>query len=569
MSRVGDAVGETRSSLATVFRNPGLRRINLAFAGSAIGDWAYATAIVVWAYGIGGVTAVGIWGTTRLILMTLVTPFASTLVDRFSRKTIMITTDLVRAALVLSAALLIWADAAPILVFVVATLASLVATPFRPAVAALVPKLVDRPEELTAANGASSTIESLAFFLGPALGGLLLTVFDVEVVIVFNALTFLWSAAMISRIRVPKTAEDDAHASPTLEDATAGGEPDSTPDAAEEKESFLTESMAGFRTIWANRDLRLVTLIYAAQTIVAGASIVFAVAIAVEMTDFGPKGVGYLDSALGVGAILGGLVAIGRASAQRIATDFGLGVIFWALPLLLAAAWPNTFAALAAMFIIGFANPIVDVNASTILQRIADDEVMGRVFGALETALIGAMAVGSIIMPILIHTIGLRWSLTVLALVITAVVVPAMARLRSLDATLAEPEGLMILRQIPLFLPLEPKSLELIANQLVRIEVPADGVVISEGTEGDRFYIVESGHLTATHAGGVLSHMGPGDPFGEIALLRDVPRTATVTADEPSVLLALDRETFLDAVTGNSEVNGRADDLIARRIPTY
>ncbi len=135
MSQVSEAVRETKTSLAVVFRNPGLRRINLAFAGSAIGDWAYATAIVVWAYGVGGVTAVGIWGTTRLILMALITPFASTLVDRFSRKLIMVTTDLVRAALVLSAALLIWADAAPAAVFVVATLASLVATPFRPAVA--------------------------------------------------------------------------------------------------------------------------------------------------------------------------------------------------------------------------------------------------------------------------------------------------------------------------------------------------------------------------------------------------------------------------------------------------
>ena len=310
----------------------------------------------------------------------------------------------------------------------------------------------------------------------------------------------------MSRIQVPSASGEDTSTSPKqgAEEAAAG---ESGPDAGEEKESFFTESMAGFKTIWANRDLRLVTLIYAAQTVVAGASIVFAVAIAVQMTDFGPKGVGYLDSMLGVGAILGGLVAIGRATARRIATDFGIGVIFWALPLLLAAAWPNTIAAFAAMFIIGFANPIVDVNASTILQRIADDEVMGRVFGALETALIGAMALGSIIMPILIHTVGLRWSLTVLAVVITAVVLPAMARLRALDSSLAEPEGLAILRQIPLFVPLEPKSLELIANQLVRLEVPAGEIVIREGDEGDRFYVVESGRLTATHAGGVLSSM--------------------------------------------------------------
>jgi MFS family permease len=562
MSRVADAVHETGSSLSTVFRNPGLRRVNLAWAGSAIGDWAYATAIVVWAYSVGGVTAVGIWGTVRLVLMAAVTPFTSTIVDRLPRKTVMVATDLTRAVLILVAALLISHHSPPLTVFVLATLASLVSTPFRPSLAALLPTLVNKPEELTAANGTSSTIESLAFFVGPAIGGILLTVASVPVVIVFDALTFLWSATLVSRIRVPvrETAPVTGNQTP---DQPGDGEKE--PD----RESFLTEATAGFRTIWRHPDLRLVTLVYCAQTIVAGASIVFGVEIAVQMTTFGSKGVGYLDSILGVGAILGGLAAIGRASARRIATDFGVGVIFWALPLLLAAAWPHLWAAFAAMFIIGFANPIVDVNASTIMQRLAADEVMGRVFGALETGLIAAMALGSIIMPILVELLGLRWSLTILALVITAVVLPAMVRLRKLDDLLGEPEGLGLLRQVPLFAPLEPKSLELIAQQLIRREVPAGGVIIREGDEGDQFYIVESGHCTASYNGMTLSTQGPGDPFGEIALLRDVPRTATVTADENTVLLCLGREPFLNAVTGNSEVAGRADDLIARRIPTY
>ena len=128
--------------------------------------------------------------------------------------------------------------------------------------------------------------------------------------------------------------------------------------------------MDGFRTIWGHRDLRLVSGVYCAQTVVAGASIAFGVAIAVEMTDFGSRGVGYLDSVFGVGALLGGLVAICRASRQRLASDFGVGVIFWALPLLLVAAIPQTLPAFASLFIIGSANPVVDVNASTILQRL-------------------------------------------------------------------------------------------------------------------------------------------------------------------------------------------------------
>jgi MFS family permease len=568
MSRVADAVRETGTSLSTVFANPGLRRLNLAFAGSAIGDWAYATAIVVWAYEVGGVTAVGIWGTVRLILMTLVTPFASTLVDRLPRKLIMVSTDLIRAAICLVVAGLIWADAPPITVFVLASFNSIVAAPFRPAVAALMPKLVKKPEELTAANGTASTIESLAFFLGPAIGGLLVAGFGVPVVVLLNAATFVWSAALVSRIRVPSEAPAEVAAAPSVEEGQAPSG-DLLEATEEEAESFFTESMAGFKTIWADKDMRMISGVYCAQTVVAGASLVFGVEMAVQMTNFGTPGIGYLDSAMGVGALLGGLVAIGRASAGRLATDFGVGVVFWALPLLLTAIWPEMWAAFLAMFIIGVANPIVDVNATTIIQRSASDEVMGRVFGALETALIAAMALGSIAMPILLNAIGLRWSLAVFAIVITAAVLPAFGRLRRLDVELAEPEGLVLLRAVPLFAPLEPKSLELIAQQLVRVEVPAGEVLIHEGDEGDRFYVVESGRLTAAFKGDVLSQMGPGDPFGEIALLRDVPRTATVTADEASVLLALDRATFLEAVTGDNEVSSRADDLIGRRIPTY
>ena len=569
MSRAGDAVAETRRSLATVFRNPALRRLNLAFAGSAIGDWAYATAMVVWVYGVGGVVAVGLWGTVRLILMAVVTPFASIVVDRFPRRAVMVTCDLTRLVLVTVAAVLIWTHAPTALVLVVATVVSLAGTPFRPAIAALLPSLVDTPEELTASNGTTSTLESLAFFVGPAIGGVLLTVASVPVVIVFDALTFLWSAALVWRIVVP-SAQPALVSAPTPAGATAGPDAPVAPaEPAAAKPGFLHESMEGFRAIRANRDLLLVTLVYCAQTIVAGASAVFIIAIAVQMTDFGANGVGYLDSALGVGAILGGLVAIGRAAARKVANDFGIGVILWALPLLLVAAWPQAGAAFAAMFVIGFGNPLADVNASTILQRLTPDAVLGRVFGALDAGLIGAMALGTVLMPGLIHVLGLRWSLAVLGAVIGGLVLLTMPRLRTLDRTLGEPEGLALLRRVPLFAPLEPKALELIASQLGRRTVTAGEVVIREGDPGDRFYVVESGRTTASHDGVVLSSQGPGDPFGEIALLHDVPRTATVVADVDSVLVYLERDAFLAAVRRDAEVSGRAEDLVARRIPTY
>jgi len=574
MSKVADAVRETGASLSTVFRNPNLRRLNLAFAGSAIGDWAYATAIVIWAYDVGGVRAVGLWFTVRLTLLAIATPFAATLVDRLPRRAVMVGADATRAVIASVVALLIWADATPAWIFILATLASIVSAPFRPAVAAILPTLVDSPEELTAANGTTSTIDSLSFFIGPAIGGLMVTLFGIPFVVAFNALTFVWSAALLVRIRpravpVVGVAVGDA---PQVAVEGVAGEAVADPEPAGDdtaKESFLAESMAGFKTIWRDKDLRLISGLYTVQTVVAGASAVFSIEMAVQMTTLGSRGVGYLDSIFGLGALLGGLVAISRASARRLATDFGVGVLFWAIPLLLTAVWPQMWAVFLALFVIGVANPIVDVNAATILQRTTADEVMGRVFGALETAAIASMALGSAIMPVLIEWVGLRWALAVLSLMVSAAVLPAFWRLRGMDAVLAEPEGLVLLRGIPMFAPVEPKALELMAQRMVRIEVPAGETVIREGEPGDRFYVVESGALTATFQGEVLSQMGAGDPFGEIALLRDVPRTATVVADEPSVLLALDRGPFLDAVTGNSEVNSRADDLISRRIPTY
>ena len=233
---------------------------------------------------------------------------------------------------------------------------------------------MESPQELTAANGAGSTLESLAFFLGPAIGGLLLTVADVPIVFVLQAATFLWSAALVSAIRVPVRAA----AVPASVGAAGSEGWDGEPDATQQAEGFWAESAAGLpyhlaprgpaprgrHLLRADRRRRCVDRVRCRDRI--------------DITGFGPEGVGYLDSVLGVGALLGGLLAIGRASKFRLASDFGVGVLFWALPLLLVSVWPQAAPAFLAMFVIGAANPVVDVNASTILQRLSPDAVLGR-----------------------------------------------------------------------------------------------------------------------------------------------------------------------------------------------
>ncbi len=540
------AFAETASSARLVFGNPNLRRVNLALAGSMIGDWAFATAVIVWAYQYGGAAAVGGYAVVRLMLIALSLPFLSTLVDRLPYKLFLVTTDLVRAVLVTAAAAVIWLDGPPVAVLVLSVVAGLVGAPFRPAQMALLPSLARTPHELTAANAVSSTLESLSFFVGPAIAGLLLGVTDASAVFVLNGLTFLWSAALLSRL--PRVAPKPTEGGPA------------------ESAHLLAEATAGFRTIGRDRRLLLITVLCCLQTLIAGASTVFAVLIAVDVVRIGPEGVGYLDAVLGVGAIVGGLVALNRAARGSVARDFGAGVVGWALPLLLVAIWPSPAVAFLAFAIIGLANPLVDVNMLTLMQRIAPESVLGRLFGALESALIGTMALGAVLMPVLNELVGLRWGLAILGvpvLVAVGVCFPALARL---DRTVAPPERLDLVAALPIFQPLAPGVLENLARRLTPVTVAAGQTVITAGEPGDRFYLIERGRLDARRGTEVLSTMAAGDCFGEIALLRDVPRTATVVATDDAVLHALERDDFLAAVGANPDAAGRADTLVNRRL---
>lgn len=550
---VVSSVRETGASIASVFRNPALRRVQIALTGSMIGDWAYATAVTVWAYGVGGVTAVGVWTGIRLGLMAITAPLGATLADRMARKKVMILADLVRAALVAAAVvcLVIETPAAPI--FVLATLTSLMGTPFRCAQRALMPSLATTPEELTASNGTSSTIESLSFFVGPAIGALLIAATNVETVFAFNVLTFLWSTAAVLGIRVPNRPED--------------AQPDD-PDEADEPdhESFLSEVTGGFRSIAGNRDLMVVAWLICAQTIVAGASAVFFVVMAIDILGTGAHGVGYLDSVLGVGAIVGGLFAIARATRNRLAQDLTVGVVLWALPLLLVTVWPSPASVFGAVVLLGLANPLVDVNFDTIVQRVTPDEVLGRVFGSLEACLIASMALGAFLMPIFINLWGLRTSVAIVGIGVAALALPLLPRMRRLDARLTTPPGLDLLRAISIFRPLSTATVEGLARELVRVPMAAGEIVVREGEESDRFFIIESGLVEVTQGGTVLRREGPGEFFGEIGLLRDIPRTATVTAVEDTVLQGLSRDDFLAAVNGERESYLAADDIVTRRL---
>jgi MFS family permease len=533
--------------MSAVFANPAMRKLQLALGGSTIGDWAYATALAVFIFETDGAVVLGVVSVIRYAAVAVIGPFTAALADKFDRRKVMIWSESLRGILMLVGALVIIADGAPIVVYGLAVFTAIAATPFRPAQAALLPTLSRSPDELTAANVASSTIESVSSFIGPAIGAALIAWVGVEAAFLANALSAVWLTVLVASIRPIARYEDPASESSDEDEG--------------EHRTALQEALAGFTTIFGSRDLRLVMGLYTVQTIIAGASAVFSIVIVVELLDTTAAGVGILDAVLGVGGILGAVLALVLAQRRRLAQDFGVGVILWGAPLLLVVASPEWAPTLVAMFLIGVGNSIVDINAITIIQRVTPDETMGRVFGALDSAVVGGMAVGAIATPLSIEAIGVRPTLAVIAALTAAATAAGWAGLRRIDQQFLPPRLVPLLRQVSFFAVLPEAMVERLAREAVEVTATAGSIVIEAGQVGDRYYVIETGE--ADVAGTVL---GPGEGFGEIALLRDVPRTATVTARTDLVLQAITREDFLAAVTGHGDAAAEAEAVATARL---
>lgn len=547
------SAADSRDALKRVLANPALRRVQLAFAGSLLGDWAYATAITVWAYYEGGAAAVGIFSAVRLVAMAVAGPLGALIADRVPRRSFMMATDAIRAVMVGIAALTVALDGPALVVYGLGLGCSVVGAPFRAAQAGLIPRLVSRPDELTSSNAVAANLENVACFVGPSLGALLVGVTNVQTVMLVNVATYLWSLALVAAIRVPPRSAPEEEA----EDEEPGG--------------FVQEATAGFVLVARDRNLRVVTLLASLQGFIWGALAVFMVVLAVRTFDLGPEGVGYLDALLGIGTVVGGIVILTRVAGGRMGQDMAVGVLGWSLPLVAMAISPSPVTALVALAIVGLSDPWVNVGLETIPQRIAPEQVISRVYAAVESGLVAAMALGAAAAPLLLHLLGLRWSMAAVGIAAAAYTLTTFPTVRRLDRELAEPAHLPLLRSVAVFAPLASAALETLAHRAEPVSVPAGSVVVREGETSDRFYVIVSGAVEVTQADGrqgerVLRTEGPGDFFGEIGLLRDVPRTATVTAVTDTELLALDRADFLAAVTGVREARLAAEDVVSRRL---
>ncbi len=537
-------LAETTGVFADVGRNGDLRRLLLAWAASNLASRASAIAIAVFAYEAGGAGAVGIVAFARLVVAGALAPWLSVIADRRPRKLVMVGSDLVRCGLLGAMAALVAADSSDSAVYVLAVVLAVAEPLFRSAQAALTPALVSTPAELTAANVVASGVESVGLFLGPALGAILLAVTGVAGVFVATAGLLVVAVALVARIGTPGAIPDDRH------------------------DGRVRSLLAGWSAILSEPELRVVIALFSVQTLVAGMFNVLVVVLAIDVLDLGNPGVGLLDGVVGVGALLAVLVAAGLAGRQRLAGYFAIGLLLWGVPLALIGAASELTIVIVLLVLVGVGNTLVDVSGITLLQRAAPDDVLGRVFGAFEALAVLSMAIGSLLAPVLVATTGARGAFVVAGLVLPVVLVPLWRPLVAIDrGSRPAAEGIHLLQGVPFFAALPAPELERLAKALVDVRVDPGVAVIRQGEHGDRFYVVRAGSAAIEVDGQLIGTCEAGDWFGEIALVRDVPRTATVLARTTLDLLALERDVFVATLARHPASAEAAGSIVAARLP--
>jgi len=543
--RIYDRVRLSLGSVRVSAANRDLCLVLVARLVSVTGRWAYTVTFAVFAYRSSGTAGVAVAGIVRLGPAAVAAPFAGSLIVRLRLDALIFRGGLVRAAALAAAGCVILGGAGSWWVYALVAVESAVSTLMRPAQNYLLPELARTPGELTSTNLALSVIESAGVFLGPLIGAVLLHAIDLGAVFVVSAGAYLVAALLLLPI----------DARPTRRNVESGGT------------NLLAEAGAGIRAMTADRNVAIVVLLYGAQNLVAGALNVLIVVIALRLLELGPSGVGALTAAVGVGGVVGGAFVFARLRRGRHGTDLALGLLLWGIPLIALALNSSRAVALVLLGVVGVGVTVVDVSTVTLLQRSASDESLSHALSLLQTVFVLGIAAGTLLAPVLVSSLGVRG-----AVLITGVLLPLLAaalwpRVRRLDSAAPADQALVaLLAAIPIFEPLSEAALEHLANVLAPVTVTAGEPVFGQGDRGDAFYVIQAGTVDIVRDGEVVATLSSGGYFGEIALLRDVPRTATVIPRTEAGLLRLDRDPFLATVTGNVTSSRNADAVVANRL---
>ncbi|HYT78862.1 MAG TPA: MFS transporter [Actinomycetota bacterium] len=536
---------ESVRAVRAVVRNPDLRRLQAAWALLWVADWAYLVALGIFAFKAGGSFGVGLAVLIRMFPSALVAPFASMMGDRYSRQRVFLGVVVMWSLALAASAVAFFGHGPTGLVYGLGAVTGLASTIARPTLSSLLPWLARSSEELVAANVVSSLIESVGTLVGPLLGGVITASAEPGAVFAASAGACLLAVIAIARMRTEGEGLRGRRRRP---------------------EGLAREAFGGFETLARHHDARLIVMLFSLQTLVRGALNVIIVVSALTLLRMGESGVGFLTAAVGAGGLVGSVVSF-RLVGRRLAAPFGIGLILWGLPIVAIAVHPRPAVALGFLALLGAGNAVLDVAGFTLLQRSVPDQVLARVFGLFFGLVMATVGLGSIALPPLIHAIGIRWAMVLTGALLPTVTVLLWRRILRIDATAAAPDReLSLLRNVPMLAPLSVAAMEHLAEHLSSQAVSSGNRIIDQGDQGDRFYVVSEGQFEVIKDGRPVATLGQGDFFGEIALLREAPRSATVVALADSEVYTLERGEFIAAITGHSMSAEAATQIIEERL---
>jgi len=533
--------------LRRVAANRTLRRVEAAFLGFNCAENGVWVAVLVFAYQHGGTTLAAAIAVVQLLPAAVVAPLAATLADRRGGALALWVSYVTQAVTVGATAALMLGGAPQVPVYLAAVLAASAVTLTRPAQAVLLPSLVDDPRELTAANALGGWLESGSFLAGPGSAGLFIALDGPGFACAMFALAVAIAALLLAPLALRRRAASAAvHSADAL--------------AEERGESALgvLRSEPGVAPL-----VGLVAL----QYIVLGALDVLGVVLAIKLFSLGASGAGYLTASFGAGGVAGGALTIGLIGRHRLVPPLVLGGLIWGGAFVLIGAVASAAGAFLLLAAAGASRALFDVSGRTLLQRATPEHVRGGVFGVLEGGAMLGFAIGSASVPLLVYAGGPRAAVALVggSLVLASVVTPRwLERLEQRAPELVR--QIELLRGSSIFSVLPAPELEDLARSLVAETLAPGTTVMRQGERGERFYLVDRGELTVLVDGSERRRLGPGDGFGEIALLRDGVRTASVTTLGQVTLYGLERGAFLTAVTGSPHAHRAAETLAAERM---
>ena len=514
---------------------PALRRALVAFLLFSSLTAATWLVVLLYAHDIGGTSAVGAVAVAQLVPATVLAPLVTTWLDRMSVRAALVVAYASTAAATLVVGALL-ALSAPVVAIVLAAAAqSVVLTMGRPAHFAALPRLADLPSRLVAANAASGTVASLGVLLGPATVAVTVVSWDLAQLVLVLATALGLAAWAVSRIHVPSGV---SWTSDDLDEGSWVPEP------------FLHAATQGLREVRRIPGALTLLVIVGLMWMVQGALDVLGVSFAIDVLSAGEEGAATIAAADGAGLVLGSFAAVVLVAVARLSRVVVAGAVLGGAAM--AAVGATTTLALAVVLVAlsASARLFVDVAGRTLLHRNADGTVLARVFGVQEAVLSGGMAVGASVAPLFVATVGERLAFVAVGALFGLPALVALPTLRALDRSgVLAAQRISLLRALDLFAPLSPPQLERMALSSDRHTTLVGEVLIEQGDVGDRFYAVEHGRYRVDNDNIEVATLEQGDYFGEIALLRDVPRTASVTCVEPGEVLVLEREPFLVAMS--------------------